>query len=249
MFHIHGNHFEFTKHPLAYIGLVAYHATLFYLVNYIIIPKLFYTKKFVLFVMALAFTLVLYGIIEESVVEKILFPNSRGLDQVSTSGINGFLGEVIIPLLAFVVIKVLFDNFKHRQQIARIEKDNLENELKFLRSQIQPHILFNSLNSLYEFSRSKSDKAPDMVLKLSNVLRYVLYKSDKTLIPLEQELKFIDEYVALQKMQLEERGEVNFTVGRENSNGNIKISPFILIPFIENSFKHSLSSRIRDIDQ
>ena len=247
LFHIHGNHFEFTKHPLAFIGLVTYHATLFYLVNYVWIPKLFYAKKFVLFSIAVLISVLLYGIFEEAVIEKLLFRRTRGSDPLSTTGVYGFLGEISIPLLTFIIIKILFDNFRHRQQIAQIEKDNLENELKFLRSQIQPHILFNSLNSLFEFSRSKSDKAPDMVLKLSNVLRYVLYKSDKTLIPLSQELRFIDEYVALQKMQLEERGKVNFMV-KEDTKGNFKIAPFILIPFIENSFKHSLSTKINDID-
>ena len=127
------------------------------------------------------------------------------------------------------------------------DRDSLSNELKFLKSQIQPHILFNSLNSLYDYTLSKSDKAPELVLQLSSVLRYVLYDTTENLVPLTTELNFIEDYISLQKMQLEGRGTIEFSIKKNSTSETLKIAPFLLIPFIENSFKHSLSSKERAI--
>ncbi len=94
-----------------------------------------------------------------------------------------FGGDHCVPLLIFSLTRIVSDNFQTQKKIANVEKQNLQTELKFLRSQIQSHILFNSLNSLYDFTVRKSDKAPQLVLELSKVLRYVLYEGDRASIP------------------------------------------------------------------
>jgi len=99
------------------------------------------------------------------------------------------------------------------------------------------------LNNLYEYTITKSDKAPDLVLQLSKVLRYVLYETDRDYIQLEKEIQFLHQYIALQKAQLESRGHVDFNLKRKDSEDELLIAPFILMPFIENSFKHSLNSQ------
>lgn len=224
-----------------------YHVTLYLLVIYVLIPTFFYTKKFGLFFISLFGLLVIYGAIEEGVVEQVLDPEGRGNNSVTWQSIYFFIQENIVPLLAFMSIKFVFDSFEKERKLEQIEKDSLTNELKFLKSQIQPHILFNSLNGLYEYTLAKSDKAPELVLQLSSVLRYVLYETSSTLTSLSKELKFIEDYMALQEMQLEGRGKIQFSVEEERFDESLKIAPFLLIPFIENSFKHSLRSKERDI--
>lgn len=239
---------RFTNEPWIDFGFLVYHITLYFLVLFVLIPKLFYKSRILLFLISLFGLLVIYAVVEETVVEQILDPIGRGQDPFRWQSIYWFIQENIVPLLALMTTKFVFDNFERQRKLEQIEKDSLSNELKFLKSQIQPHILFNSLNSLYHYTLSKSDKAPELVLQLSNVLRYVLYETTDKLVPLVKELDFIRDYVALQKMQLEGRGKIQFRVNPSKEIPSLKIAPFLLIPFIENSFKHSLRSKERGIN-
>ena len=233
---------EFTDQPGIDFLFLLYHLSLFLIVNYILIPQLFDKKKFFQFFFCLISLLIVYGVLEETVVEQILDPSGRGTNTLTWQSLYWFIQENIVPLLAFMSIKFVFDNFERQRKLEQIERDSLTNELKFLKSQIQPHILFNSLNNLYDYTLSKSDKAPELVLELSNVLRYVLYETSSTLVLLSKEINFIEDYIALQKMQLEGRGDIHFSVNNQTTKETLKIAPFLLIPFIENSFKHSLKS-------
>ncbi len=226
---------------------ILYAAILFLIVNYILIPKLFYRKKYFLFFIALISIIVFFGLIEEGVLEKILSPDNRGINDISWQTIYWYFGEILVPLLAFMTIKFVFDNFAQQQKIERIEQDKLKNELQLLKSQIQPHILFNSLNNLYHFALKKSDEVPDLILKLSNVLRYVLYETTEDKVPLVKELTFIKDFVNLQEIQYNGRGQVYFDIKKEQDIAPLKIIPFLLIPFIENSFKHSFGTKIREV--
>jgi len=104
-----------------------------------------------------------------------------------------------------MAIKFVFDSFDQQQKMERIEKDRLSSELQLLKSQIQPHILFNSLNNLYHFALKKSEQVPTLILKLSNVLRYVLYEATEEKVPLIKELEFIKDYIDLQVIQYKGR--------------------------------------------
>jgi len=228
--------------------ILLYHTILFLFVSYYLIPKFFYSKKYLSFFLILFASICLFAFLEEGIIERIIAPNSRGMDPVSWKSIYYFIGETIVPLLAFMTIKFSFDNLENEKRIEQIEKNQLTNELKFLKSQIQPHILFNSLNNLYDFTLSKSDRAPELVLGLSNVLRYVLYETVEEKVILTKELDFLKDYIALQKMQLEGRGEINFQLNEIENAEQFKISPFLLIPYIENSFKHSLQTKETEIE-
>lgn len=244
--HISHGELHFSSTPGTDFLLLLYHLTLFLIVNYLLIPNFFYKKKFVLFFASLFGLVILYSFLEEELIEKILDPTGKGNNDFNWSSIYFFLQENMVPLLAFMSIQFVFDSFEKERQLEQIEKNSLTNELKFLKSQIQPHILFNSLNSLYDYTLSKSDKAPELVLQLSNVLRYILYETSDKLVPLAKELIFVEDYVALQKMQLEGRGKVQLDINNPPKL-SLKIAPFLLIPFIENSFKHSLSSKEKGI--
>ena len=119
-------------------------------------------------------------------------------------------------------------------------KDKLETELKFLKNQINPHFLFNTLNNIYSLSRKKSDQAPEVVMKLSKLLRFMLYESGKESIAITEEIKILKDYVELEKIRYNERLAINFEV--EVDNAQQPITPLILLPFIENAFKHGVNS-------
>lgn len=238
---------HFSADPEIDFIFLLYHLSLFLIVNYILIPQFFYKKKFFQFFFYLFGLLILYGIVEEAIVEQILDPTGRGNNALTWQSVYYFIQENLVPLLAFMSIKFVFDSFEQQRKLEQIERDSLTNELKFLKSQIQPHILFNSLNSLYDYTLSNSNKAPQLVLQLSNVLRYVLYDTSTAVVPLEKEINFIEDYIALQKMQLEGRGDIHFFANNHSTKTDLKIAPFLLIPFIENSFKHSLKSIERGI--
>jgi len=233
--------------PGIYLLFLLYEALLFFAVNYILIPKFFYKKKYIIFFASVIGLIALFGVVEEGIVEKILTPDSRGKNDVTWQSIYWFFGEVLIPLLTFVTIKFVFDNFEHQQKLERIEQDRLINELKLLKSQIQPHILFNSLNNLYHFALNQSNEVPGLILKLSNVLRYVLYEAGDEKVSLSKELSFIKDYVDLQKIQYEGRGKIQCNIKNEDNDKHTKIAPFLLIPFIENSFKHSFGTKVKNV--
>nr|WP_320117138.1 sensor histidine kinase [uncultured Marinifilum sp.] len=121
-------------------------------------------------------------------------------------------------------------------QLKDIEREKLEAELKALKSQINPHFLFNTLNNLYSLTLDKSDKAPNLVLKLSDMMRYILYECNDRYVLLEKELDFIRNYLDLQKIRLDEAIPVKMEV--KGNTAQNEIAPLLFEPLIENAFKH-----------
>jgi LytS/YehU family sensor histidine kinase len=117
-------------------------------------------------------------------------------------------------------------------------------QLESLRAQINPHFLFNSLNSIYSLALQRSGDAPEVILKLSDVLRYVIYDSNQDKVELEKELDFISKYIDLQKLRTHVAGKIHYSVNGE-SEGK-KTAPLIFIVFIENAFKHGLQADIEN---
>lgn len=147
-----------------------------------------------------------------------------------------------IPAIAAGV--VMFKRwYLEQQQTKLLEKEKLESELKFLKAQIHPHFLFNTLNNLYSLTLKKSDKAPDIVLKLSGLLDYMLYNCNDKEVKLEEEINQLRGYIELEKIRYGKRLKVNLEVNGD-SYGKV-IAPLILIPFLENSFKHGASRQAK----
>ena len=131
------------------------------------------------------------------------------------------------------------ENEKARELLAR---EKLDAELKFLKSQIHPHFLFNMLNNLYSLSLQKSDRAPQMILRMSSMLDYMLYESNAILVPLQREVQVIRDYIELEKLRYSEAATISVLIGEFAEQQ--RIAPLILFPFIENSFKHGLSNNL-----
>ncbi len=125
-----------------------------------------------------------------------------------------------------------------------LEKQTLQSELNFLKSQINPHFLFNTLNSLYALTLKKSDLAPEIVLKLSEMMRYMLYECNEKTVFLSKEIQYIQNYLDLEKLRHGAKMDVHFDVLGDTENK--KIAPLLLMPFIENSFKHGINSQVSE---
>ena len=150
---------------------------------------------------------------------------------------------VYFVVFIFISINLIFLNYKEvvrnedlSSKFLQAQLQIKEQELKFLKMQIHPHFLFNSLNTIYGFALKKKDEAPEMILKLSNLLDYILYQVDKPKVNLQDEINHLEDYVSLEEMRFHDTLHVSFQ--KENINSNIQIAPMLLIPFLENSFKH-----------
>jgi LytS/YehU family sensor histidine kinase len=117
------------------------------------------------------------------------------------------------------------------------EKSKLETEVKFLKSQINPHFLFNSLNNVYALTITRPDQASDQLLKLSDILRYMLYDSNVDRVPLKREIKYLKNYLSFAQLKDSRGMDIRFDV--EILDVNLTIAPLLFIPFVENAFKHS----------
>jgi two-component system LytT family sensor kinase len=135
-------------------------------------------------------------------------------------------------------LKLSKDWFRQQQRNKELAVQNMYSEIRLLKSQINPHFLFNTLNSLYAFTLKKSDKAPETVLKLSYIMEYMIYDSNEAEVPLEKEIKYLQNYIDLERLRQTEKNEIIFTVCGDVCNQ--KIALLLLLPFIENAFKHGL---------
>lgn len=130
-----------------------------------------------------------------------------------------------------------FEGLKAKKQLSELETENIASELKALRAQVNPHFLFNSLNTIYSEALKKSDKAPALILKLSDMLRYVVDKIDEERVPLADEIEYLKNFVALHKERLNDPSKVKFIISGDSKSRHI--APLLLLNFVENAFKHA----------
>ncbi|AUP81645.1 hypothetical protein C1H87_14750 [Flavivirga eckloniae] len=151
--------------------------------------------------------------------------------------LSDYLWQSLVPLIFFSFIWVLYRFIDKENEVEAIKKEHAEMELKFLKSQINPHVLFNNLNTIYSYSLEKPNEVPEMILMLSDNLKHVLYESNSKTISLEKEVHFIDNYMKFQKLRTEGTKHVDYK--KDIDSYNYQIAPLLLITIIENAFKHS----------
>lgn len=142
-------------------------------------------------------------------------------------------------LLQFLLVFSLSFLLRVNQRLDTIESEKLKTEVSYLRAQINPHFLFNTLNSLYALALEKSDAAPEAILKLSGMMRYVVTESNREHVALENEISYIKNYISLQQLRIDDNTCLTFITA--GSASGKYISPLLLIPFIENAFKYGLN--------
>lgn len=224
-----------------------------YFTLYFLIDRFLVKGKYTQFALLLVLSMATFGVILRAInyyfIYPVYYPEGMSMSML-------FLPKVLISvfvIFSLVAIVASFHLIRHyyqhqqatqllQQAAQQLEKEKLSAELKLLKSQINPHFLFNTLNNLYVLTLNNSNKAPDMIHKLSQLMSYMLYDSNLPEVPLEMEIKYIKNYVDLEKLRYGDRLEVLLRV-YEKTDG-IMIAPLLILPLVENSFKHGASNQL-----
>jgi LytS/YehU family sensor histidine kinase len=204
----------------------------YYFNRYYAIPKFYFQKKFNIYI----------PIVVCCLTALLLFLQTD-------PGYNPIFGSQFIfattvfnfsVIVRFLMIFLLSLGISSYNRLKEAEKQSLKTELSYLKSQINPHFLFNTLNSIYALSVKKSDSAPESITRLSSIMRYVITDGSQEFVPLEKELNYISSYIELEKLRLTNKVELSYTVNGDATGK--QIAPLIFIPFIENAFKYGVST-------
>ncbi len=212
---------------------------------YFLIPKFILKKKYRSYILYFSISLLLIYVVRTGLIYFLINENiwPEAYEAQEPFSFNHIvvvlLGELYIVALA-TAIKLAVDWIYERKRVEKLEEIQLKTELDFLKSQIQPHFFFNTLNNLYALTIEKSDIAPSVVLKLSDIMQYVLYDVREPQIRLYDEIKYIQNYIDLERLRYGDRVESNTEIKGEISN--IMVPPLLFLPFIENCFKHGVKA-------
>jgi len=209
---------------------------LFYF-NLFLVDRLFEKGRYGQFI--LASLLILAAMVALRVRANLLFPDIDERMFLQDEQQSWFFGALITNIAMLVVstfYQILENRYASEQRNLAIIRDQQEAQLQFLRAQINPHFLFNTLNNIYSLAVVKSDKAPEMVLRLSNLLRYVVYDGRSEQVELQREARQIREYIELFQLRSETPLDISFE--QQGQLESVKVEPMILIPLVENCFKH-----------
>lgn len=206
---------------VAAISLILLIAPPIYITNLFILP--FFKRKKSIFFILFAIAILFFSFVLMSILNYFM---NDAFDWVK---FMNFTGIMTFMLVFAISVKLVRDSFVLKQQ----EK---EAELRLLKAQLNPHFLFNTLNNLYGLSVLKSDKLPELMLKLSDLLRYSLYDTKETQVPLEKEVTYLENYISLEKIRLEEKTNIEFN--KSGDCNSKKIAPMLFIIFVENAFKY-----------
>ena len=178
------------------------------------------------------------------VVKYLLFAKTGGMEEDILNNMNLYFFSTFLVAGLSTVGKIMVDWITENRKRVTVENESMQSELRFLKSQINPHFLFNTLNSLYALTLKKDDKAPDIVIKLSEMMRYMLYECNEPRVPLRKEINYLQNYLDLERLRQRKGIDISLEVSGRVSDQ--MVAPLLLIPFLENSFKHGVNANIKD---
>jgi two-component system LytT family sensor kinase len=202
-----------------------------YLHNLYILPKYFNEKKYLKYSISLVILLCFFAYLRSILSTTLQLHNETG----------SFLTQIIaifFILILFTLSLYTYQWFDSYNQRRDFENKSLQMELNILRAQINPHFLFNTLNNIYSLSLKKSDHTPEAILRLSDIMRYMLYDSNLSQVNLNKELAYIRNYLDLERLRVRNNELIKYNISQDNNE--LKIAPLLLIPFVENCFKHGV---------
>ena len=227
-------------------GMLAFGAAILVLVNiWVLIPHLYQKRRFLLYLFVGLVSVILVKMGTEWLSTELGWNNfrrgpRRGPDPkeglFSMRQVFGMI-PYAVAFLGSAFVEITFFTISSEKERAQIRSEKLESEMKWLKWQTNPHFLFNALHNIYALSVMKSDKAPDHLLRLSEMLRYMLYECNEERVPLENEIEYLHNYIALQQLKDSQGLNIELQI-----NGEVKgkqMAPMLLLPFVENAFKHS----------
>lgn len=233
----------------------------FFYLNYLYItPYVLKTKKIYLLVLALCVAIIItlfFNIVYYNTFLGDYWKTLNGQFPQPVPGLVGKEGFLMLPPPFFIAsfiplllltsissgLAVYKDRNQHKAQSQQMIFEKKEAELLALKLQISPHFLFNTLNNMRWLARQKSDLTEEAIIRLSDLMRYMIYQGDKGSVPLEKEIEYLENYIELQRMRLAPNNQVEFTTSLDNSYSLIE--PLLFIHFVENAFKHGLHNELR----
>lgn len=243
----------FQRNFISYVLLLGF----FYLNYLYLLPKFYFEKKYWIYS---GIALVCYAVV--MLLPILLIPPNFNAEVQQMQNLshdphlfrpmpprmhNGFMHALLESVFQFMAVLGFSLLLKLNSRWKQAEKDKLDTELSYLKAQINPHFLFNTLNSIYSLAIEKSDYTATAVVKLSGMMRYVLDRSTADFVSLEDEVRYISDYIELQKVRLGDTVNVEYsTTGNMIAN---RIAPLILIPFVENAFKHGVNPEENSVVQ
>jgi LytS/YehU family sensor histidine kinase len=202
----------------------------------VLIPYLFEKKRYVLYVICAILVILLHTLLRSLYIEH-LYKKLWGED-AGTTGV--YWMSFVYGIWFTVVSSMLYITqrwYSHRQQVKNIQINQLQTELKYLRAQVNPHFMFNGLNTIYGYIDINNQQARNILLQFADLLRYNLYEADVDWVDLEKETQYLQNYVALQKARSESNLQTDLDINIDDRS--IKVAPLIFIVFVENAFKYS----------
>jgi two-component system LytT family sensor kinase len=224
---------------LLFISVITF--PLYVLYSRVIIPKFLFQKKQITFflISIVFFFSVLFLVAGLNAFMSSLSTKSAQQFYLAYSE-RSFIRDglwIIINIFSCLMIALIKKSFDEQELVMSLQKDNNLFRLKYLQSQLNPHFLFNTLNSIYSLSLQKSDQASEVIIKLADIMRYLIYECNEPKILLDKEIEFINNYIEIEKIRY--KADVRFNI--EGETKDIMIEPFLFISFIENGFKHAMN--------
>jgi len=206
-----------------------------------LIPRYLAKKKFLVYSALLVLSAIIITPLEELILY-FKFVNVPEAQVTLLRDLNWSFMPNFFVAGSSTLFKIISDWVRHLREQQELQTQTMQSELRFLKSQINPHFLFNTLNNLYALTLKKSDKAPEIVVKLSEMMRYMLYECNERRVELSKEVNYLRNYLDLERLRQGEKVEIHFDM--KGVVGNQKIAPLMFIPFLENSFKHGLNHHL-----
>jgi two-component system sensor histidine kinase AlgZ len=223
------------------------HVALCYFNIYFLMTQFLFKKKYVRYVIlilsAIFFMVLLKFNLTYFLISSEVWP--EGPEPISALSLNYIIDMMIgeLYVITFVTaIKVTLDFLKEHKRVADLEKAQLETELLFLKSQISPHFFFNTLNNIHSLALEKSNKTPKIILRLSELMRYLLYETNSERQSLHNEILCIQNYLDLEKIRHDDLLKINLSISGDIQDK--EIAPILLLTFVENAFKHGVNKNI-----
>jgi len=214
----------------------------------VLMPGLYNRRRYVLYGLCLLLLIITGGILERALTHYFVLPWEAVHDparyeiEVKELWIPIRIARLSFDIGIVVAITMMFrlmrDHVQREKQLRQIEKEKFTAELNLLKGQINPHFLFNTFNSLYALTLNKSDRAPQLVLRMSQLMHYVLYSTSKDEVALHDEINYLKDYISIEQTRFADRVEVSFQCA--GVTAGVKIAPLLLLPFVENAFKHGV---------
>jgi two-component system, LytTR family, sensor kinase len=214
---------------------------LYMLYSRLIVAKFFFTRRFFMFgLLTLFFAGLLHFLLFLLFKVALLFTRGPGQDYFSYSatGITRETAWILINCCFAISLAYLRLKLIEKETVESIQKENNYYKLRYFRTQLNPHFLFNTLNSIYSLSLNKNEKTPEVVVKLADIMRFLIYECNEDKIPLDKEIEFIRNYIDIERIRYD--ADIQFTV--EGNTEKVMIEPFLFISFIENGFKHAIDN-------